>query len=57
MDQHVTWLTLDSDDNHPTRFLSYLIASLRKFHPELGECAWSLLQSIRSHRTLRQCSP
>ena len=45
-DQHVTWLTLDSDDNDPMRFLSYLIASLRKFGPEVGECAWSMLQSI-----------
>ena len=43
--QHVTWLTLDGDDNDPTRFFSYLIASLRMFDPMVGESAWSLLQS------------
>ncbi len=41
----VTWLTLDGDDNEPARFLLYLIASLRKFDPAVGESAWSLLQS------------
>ena len=41
----VTWLTLDGDDNEPARFLLYLIASLRKFDPTVGESAWSLLQS------------
>ena len=40
----VTWLTLDGDDNDPARFLLYLIASLRKFAPTVGESALSLLQ-------------
>ncbi len=43
--RHVTWLTLDGDDNDPVRFLLYLVASLRKFAPRIGESAWSLLQS------------
>ena len=43
--RYVTWLTLDGDDNEPVRFLLYLIASLRKFAPTVGESAWSLLQS------------
>ncbi|MBK8048196.1 MAG: hypothetical protein IPK16_14385 [Anaerolineales bacterium] len=42
---HITWLTLDSDDNDPTRFLTYLIASLQKFGKEVGDVAWTLLQS------------
>jgi LuxR family maltose regulon positive regulatory protein len=42
---HVTWLTLDSDDNDPVRFLLYLIASLQKFDSTVGETTWGLLQS------------
>lgn len=41
----VAWLTLDSDDNDPVRFLLYLIASLQKFASTVGETAWGLLQS------------
>jgi len=40
---HVAWLTLDSDDNDPVRFLTYLIASLQKFAPTVGETATALL--------------
>jgi LuxR family transcriptional regulator, maltose regulon positive regulatory protein len=43
--QQVAWLTLDSDDNDPVRFLLYLIASLQKFDGNVGETAWPLLQS------------
>lgn len=41
---YVTWLTLDGDDNDPARFLLYLIASLRKFAPVVGQHAWTLLE-------------
>jgi len=40
---HVAWLTLDPDDNDPVRFLTYLIASLQKFAPTVGETATALL--------------
>ena len=32
-----TWLSLDEGDNQPVRFLTYLIAALRKIEPSLGE--------------------
>jgi len=41
----VTWLSLDGDDNDPTKFWTYFITSLRGLHPELGESAFNLLQS------------
>ena len=41
----VTWLSLDEGDNDPTRFWSYLIASLQQVHPDLGRGALTLLQS------------
>ena len=39
---HVAWLALDPDDNDPVRFLTYLIAGLRKFAPTVGEAAMAL---------------
>ncbi|MCB8945840.1 MAG: tetratricopeptide repeat protein [Ardenticatenaceae bacterium] len=40
------WLTLDSHDNDPTRFLTYLIAALQTaVHPHLSHHARTLLQS------------
>ncbi|MCC7446220.1 MAG: helix-turn-helix transcriptional regulator [Anaerolineae bacterium] len=41
------WLTVDSDDNEPTRFLAYLIASLKVAYPDLGVGAQQLLESPR----------
>ena len=41
----VTWLSLDEGDIDPTRFWSYLIASLQQVHPDLGRGALTLLQS------------
>src|SRR5512140_2374181 len=32
----VAWLSLDEEDNDPTRFLIYLIAALRTLTPETG---------------------
>ena len=39
------WVTLDGDDNDPTRFLRYLITSLQQVHPDLGA---PILQQLRS---------
>ena len=39
------WLSLDNGDNHPVRFLTYLIAALRKIDPSVGE---DLENSLRS---------
>jgi LuxR family maltose regulon positive regulatory protein len=39
----VAWLSLDPEDNDPTRFLSYLIASLQTIDDHLGTNAFALL--------------
>lgn len=41
----VTWLSLDEADNDPTRFWTYIIASLQQIRPDLGAGALALLQS------------
>ncbi|MEO8608621.1 MAG: LuxR C-terminal-related transcriptional regulator [Chloroflexota bacterium] len=41
----VCWLSLDSDDNDPTRFLSYLIAALQTRRPHIAEALLAALQS------------
>jgi LuxR family maltose regulon positive regulatory protein len=41
----VTWLSLDSDDNDPTRFWMYFIAALQRLRVDLGENALALFQS------------
>jgi LuxR family maltose regulon positive regulatory protein len=41
----VAWLTLDKADNDPVRFLSYLIAALQRFEPDLGSGALDVLQT------------
>ena len=41
----LAWLSLDSEDNDPTRFLTYLIAALQTLHSTIGESALALLQS------------
>jgi LuxR family maltose regulon positive regulatory protein len=39
------WVSLDHEDNDPTRFLIYLIAALRTILPTVGAEAWAGLQS------------
>lgn len=39
------WLSLDEMDNHPPRFLAYLITSLRGLFPHIGEGVLSALQA------------
>jgi len=39
------WLSLESEDNEPTRFLSYLLVALQILDPHLGVTALALLRS------------
>src|SRR5260370_16972403 len=41
----VAWLSLDEEDNDPTRFWAYVIASLRHSGSPIGEAALAMLQS------------
>lgn len=41
----VGWISLDEDDNEPSRFLSYLVAALQSAAPDIGKRASSLLDS------------
>ncbi len=41
----VAWLSLESEDNEPVRFLSYLLVALQTLDPRLGVTALSLLHS------------
>jgi LuxR family maltose regulon positive regulatory protein len=43
--RRVVWLSLDEGDSDPTRFLTYLIAALRKIAPDIGEGVLGALQS------------
>jgi LuxR family transcriptional regulator, maltose regulon positive regulatory protein len=44
---HVAWLTLDEQDNDPTRFWIAVMTALRTCLPTLGEAAFSLLHSLQ----------
>jgi LuxR family maltose regulon positive regulatory protein len=44
----VAWLSLESQDNEPRRFLSYLIAALQSYDPHLGLSALAFLNSLPS---------
>jgi LuxR family maltose regulon positive regulatory protein len=41
----VAWLSLEAEDNDPTRFLSYLIAALQMVDVQLGATALALLRT------------
>jgi LuxR family maltose regulon positive regulatory protein len=41
----VAWVSLDSGDNDPVRFLSYVIAALRTISPGVGKDAQALLRA------------
>ena len=41
----VAWLSLEPEDNDPTRFLSYMIAALQTLDPQLGTTALALLRT------------
>jgi LuxR family maltose regulon positive regulatory protein len=40
----VAWLSLDENDNDPTRFFAYVVAALRHLEPGLGERALAALR-------------
>lgn len=40
----LAWLSLDEEDNDPTRFLGALVTALQRLHPEVGSSAWPLLR-------------
>ncbi|UCH10166.1 MAG: LuxR family transcriptional regulator [Fidelibacterota bacterium] len=44
----VAWLSLDQEDNDPTRFVSYVIAALQLIEADLGKDAAFILQSPRT---------
>src|SRR5918995_1945827 len=41
----VAWLSMDEEDNDPTRFLAYLVAALQTIVPNIGEGVLGVLQS------------
>ncbi len=43
------WLSLDEEDNDPTRFLTYLLAAFQKTDPALGQAAQEMLQAQGHH--------
>jgi LuxR family transcriptional regulator, maltose regulon positive regulatory protein len=45
-----TWLSLDSQDNDPIRFLSYLVAALQRVEPAIGGSVQRLLHSAPATR-------
>ncbi|GAB5426394.1 MAG: LuxR C-terminal-related transcriptional regulator [Crocinitomicaceae bacterium] len=44
-DHPSAWLSLDEQDNEPTRFLTYVIAALQTIEPHIGDDLLKLLQS------------
>ena len=43
--QPVAWLSLDSSDSEPSRFLTYLVASIQTIYPTIGAGLTEVLQS------------
>jgi LuxR family maltose regulon positive regulatory protein len=43
----VAWLSLDDQDNEPTRFWTYLVAALQMVHADLGQEPLHLLQAAQ----------
>jgi LuxR family maltose regulon positive regulatory protein len=52
----VCWLSLDINDNDPTRFLTYLSAAFESVYPELGEETRNLLESSQPLQPTRPLS-
>ncbi len=43
--QPTVWLALDTSDNDPSRWLSYLISGIQQIHPQIGQTARQLLRA------------
>jgi LuxR family maltose regulon positive regulatory protein len=43
--QPVAWVTLDEGDNDPFRFFAYLLATLQRIGPDIGQTAQVMLQA------------
>src|SRR2546429_3285253 len=41
----VSWVSLDTNDNDPVVFWTYVVSALQEMHPEIGKTALALLQS------------
>ncbi len=41
----VGWVSLDADDNDPSRFWAYFISALQRLYPGLGEAAMEMIDS------------
>ncbi len=41
----VGWISLDADDNDPSRFWAYFIAALQRLYPGVGEAAMEMIDS------------
>jgi LuxR family maltose regulon positive regulatory protein len=48
VDRPVAWLSLDQDDDDPTRFWRYVIAALQTVDPTVGQFAQAVLESAPS---------
>lgn len=46
----VSWLSLDSADNDPARFLTYFIAALQQIDPDIGHTARGMLRTPQRPR-------
>ena len=55
-DMPVAWLSLEAEDNDPTRFLAYLIAALQTLDVQIGTTALALLHTPQP-RHQRRCWP
>ncbi len=45
----IAWLTLDKEDDEPSRFLQYLISAVQELDPQLGKDALDFFQSSTSN--------
>jgi LuxR family maltose regulon positive regulatory protein len=46
IDRPFSWLSLDENDNDPTRFLTYFVAALQHIEAKIGQTVQSQLQSL-----------
>ena len=42
-DYPLAWITLETEDNDPIRFIGLLATSLQRLHPDCGSSVWPLI--------------